>query len=367
MSVLLSLLFGMTAQGQAATGWQYPVPAGVPGNLGTGDLQYHGGPVIHGSTTYAIYWGPRSSWDPGYRALINRFLTDVAADSATGRNARTNIFALTPQYTDAHGPAQYSQRFGGAYADTNPYPQNECKPTAASPVCLANEQVQIELYMFITAHHLPRGMHSIYFLFTPRGVTNECAYHPVLPGNTPYAFLQYSAAETGNEPPSDQTCGQIGSFDRPNHSSADPTIAHLAHEDIEIITDPLTIDGLDAWRDGSQGGGLEIADMCEIPPAFFPRTPGYTQTINGHLYFILPAWSNLDHSCMYRMLHYAVPDLIGKTLSQARSLLRGVQLRAGVITRRSSRTVPRGHVISQHPSPGSWLRAGGRVKLTVSR
>ena len=56
--------------------------------------------------THLIFWEPAGSgltYDAGYQSLIERFLSDVAADS----RMPTNIYGLSGQYRDSVGPAAY--------------------------------------------------------------------------------------------------------------------------------------------------------------------------------------------------------------------------------------------------------------------
>src|SRR5262249_38538903 len=54
------------------------------GGLGSGNLLWHGGPVMHSNTTYLIFWSPGGTIPQGYEDTITRFFKDVAADS--GKN-----------------------------------------------------------------------------------------------------------------------------------------------------------------------------------------------------------------------------------------------------------------------------------------
>ena len=82
-------------------------------------MTYHGGPVMHSNTTYAIYWVPAGSTvSANYTSLISGFFQNVATDSG----AVTNVYSTTTQYTDATGSAAYSSTFGGAVVDTTPFP-----------------------------------------------------------------------------------------------------------------------------------------------------------------------------------------------------------------------------------------------------
>src|SRR5262245_52086990 len=49
---------------------------------GSGQLTWHGGPVMHTNRVYAIYWVPSGQTvSAAYRTLIDGFFTNVAADS----------------------------------------------------------------------------------------------------------------------------------------------------------------------------------------------------------------------------------------------------------------------------------------------
>src|SRR5437588_544091 len=71
------------------------------------NLSYHGGPVMQaGNTVHAIYWVPGGySVSTSYESLINRFFTDVAAD--TGKT--TNVYFSDTQYSSI----AYNSSFAG--------------------------------------------------------------------------------------------------------------------------------------------------------------------------------------------------------------------------------------------------------------
>lgn len=62
-----------------------------------------------------------------------------------------------------------------------------------------------------------------------------------------------------------------------------------------------------------------------------------------------------------------VPDLVGRTLPDARSLLEQVGLRIGGVGRDTSSFQPENTILSQSPSAGQAVSAGGRINVTVSR
>jgi serine/threonine-protein kinase len=62
-----------------------------------------------------------------------------------------------------------------------------------------------------------------------------------------------------------------------------------------------------------------------------------------------------------------VPKLKGKILSAAKRAIKSHACSVGKITHAASRSVKKGHVISQKPKPGSRLKHGAKVNLVVSR
>ncbi|WP_435246141.1 Stk1 family PASTA domain-containing Ser/Thr kinase [Streptomyces sp. NRRL F-5630] len=62
-----------------------------------------------------------------------------------------------------------------------------------------------------------------------------------------------------------------------------------------------------------------------------------------------------------------VPRLTGKTLAEARAALRGRGLDPGLVTKRFDQDVSQGAVIGTEPQAGENVKAGGTVRITVSR
>ena len=62
-----------------------------------------------------------------------------------------------------------------------------------------------------------------------------------------------------------------------------------------------------------------------------------------------------------------VPKLKGRTLKAAEHAITGHNCTVGKIKRAASRTIQKGHVISQRPKPGRRLQQGAKVSLVVSR
>jgi hypothetical protein len=80
-------------------------PASIPGSIASrsaasgasgaslnGNLDYHGGPVLHSTAPYLVFWIPTGESIPGgTQALLARYFTDVAADNGTSSNVYGSI------------------------------------------------------------------------------------------------------------------------------------------------------------------------------------------------------------------------------------------------------------------------------------
>ncbi len=139
-----------------------------------------GNPVVHGANIYAIYWDPtKGDYHGDWERVVDGFLRDVGSSS----NQFNSVFSVDTQYTDkTNEPAYDAFSFHGAITDTQPYPTTgNC--TDPEPIlewprsqtkslgCLTDKQVREQLSSFIAQHGLPTGMHTIYYLLTPPGLT----------------------------------------------------------------------------------------------------------------------------------------------------------------------------------------------------
>ena len=239
------------------------------------NLVYHGGPVMHTNTVYAIYWVPSGySVSTNYESLIDRYFQDEAADSGK----LTNVYSADPQYTDGTGSAAYSSTFGGSVVDATAYPSSGCVDSFGigqqTSVCLTDAQIQTEIDNVATAQGWSRGLSNLFILLTPKNVGScfsagmcaysfYCGYHDDFTsggsGLTLYANLPYDAYS-----PAGLACTTGVS---PNGDDADATINVASHEHREAITDP---EG-NAWYDSS---GNESADKCAMELRHEPRHDG---------------------------------------------------------------------------------------------
>ncbi|MCA1667094.1 MAG: hypothetical protein LC793_06790 [Thermomicrobia bacterium] len=257
------------------------------------NLSYHGGPVMHTNTVYAIYWIPTGySVSSGYQSIINGFFTNVAADNG----GSSNVYYSDTQYYDGSGTLSYASTFAGSYVDTTPFPANGCSDAYTS-VCLSDAQLQSEIAAAMHAKGWTGGTNKLYFLFTPKNVgscsgsscafSNYCAYHSwfgsgstvTLYANQPYAAFVPSACDAGQHP---------------NGDDADATINVTSHEQNEAITDQQG----SAWYDSR---GQENGDKCawNFGTALGTVTGAYyNQVIGGGKYYLQQEWSNATTRCV---------------------------------------------------------------------
>lgn len=290
-------------------------------------MDYNGGPVVHSSAPYLVFWDPNGHITARSQEVLKQYLSDAAADSGKA----TNVFSVLGQYIDSTGSADYRQTFSASQAivDTHAYPTptaSGCTTTTGYPNCVTDSQIQVELTRLITADSLPTGIGPnapIYFVITPQdtnicssglGCASDgqfCAYHSDFTdgsNDVVYASVPF-IVWTVNSTKGCQVDG-TSAYQSPNNDPADNVADDLSHELNESITDPL----LTAWFNSS--GGNEVADNCESyapsedpfngesPNAYEPTLGGsasagtlYDQVINGDRYYTQTVWSNYDAGC----------------------------------------------------------------------
>ncbi len=287
-------------------------------------VTYHGGQTMTGGVTiHAIFWGgganPFQGRPPGaphnYIGMINQYLTDVA-DASTGTSGQTcttahcNVFTVESQFGWGTTPGdithgEYTVRFApsDSIIDTHPYPSKseQCASPQNTATCVTDAQVQGEINRVIDATHGSRGLHDLWYVFTPPNV-DECispgvcetnafgGYHSVSDlghGPTIYAYTGDPIVETTavNEPGKDPE----------GYPDAEIVIGIIAHEVNEALSDPEGVGYMDP-------NGFEIGDKCEFGPqtgtplGFAPDGAPFNQVIHGHKYFYQEMWANRDNS-----------------------------------------------------------------------
>jgi PKD repeat protein len=304
-------------------------PASIPGSMAAdvqpfdtgGNVSWNGGPVMHGVTNYSLFWDPGNLFTTATKNLINQYFTDLAADSGTNGNT----FSVLQQYGDGTGYLRYKQTYGGELDDATAYPASGCTHGAITGAthCLSNAQLVSELGSYVTAHSLPRGLSTEYFIFTPTNVVT-CTSSNVCSDNTYCAYHSFSGSgatqlvyaddpftfeyDPVNHAGSIKGCQFDGNsaIQEPNGDLADVVLKAVGHESRESLSDPH----LDAWFDIH---GNELDDKCNAigttlghdPNAFLPTLGGdagsgtlFNQVYNGHDYYMQSEWSNGAGACL---------------------------------------------------------------------
>jgi hypothetical protein len=260
---------------------------------GGSSLTYHGGPVMHTNRVYAIYWVPSGyAVDSGYEGLIDRFFTDVAADSGK----TSNVYYSDTQYYDSTANIAYASSFAGSTVDTDALPTSGCRDSYTS-ACVTDAQLQAEISKVIAANGWTHNSTTEFFMFTAKGIgscdgsscsfSQYCAYHSAFgSGSTETIYA--------NMPYSDTVPAACDSGQHPNNDDADATINVTSHEHNESITD---YNGT-AWYDAQ---GNEDGDKCAwtFGAALGSTAYGqYNQLIDGHPYYLQQEWSNHSSGCV---------------------------------------------------------------------
>jgi PKD domain len=306
-------------------------------------LQYHGGPVLHSSDAYTIYWDPNRKYRGDWKERINRYFQNVGAASGT----RDDVFAMNGQYHDASGGANNQSTFRGSYTDEDPYPTSGNCSEAAEYACLTNAQIQAELQHVISIGALPGATGPpVYYVLTPPGVVvctdnggngncsnstssppnGICGYHSAINSGGPnpivYAVQPWVAGdaglfiesenplETSPATPAEIACQSgVAPLQEPNQLTgvnpwgnyaaglAEVIINDLSIEQSNIVVDPL----LNGWYQTATAD--EQSDMCQSnfgPPPSEAASPNpethagvrSNETINGQSYFIQWAFSS---------------------------------------------------------------------------
>lgn len=316
-----------------------------PASGASSGITYHGGPVTHAITTYAVFWDPAGAFQASTEQLVTGYLEGGAHDSG----GTQNVFSVAAQYTDATGSAGYSQSYGGTFVDRDPYPTSGgCTTTTASAqTCLNGSQIVSELESFVAANGLPVGFSDIYILLTPDTVvtcidgTTECStnsycslhsYASVGSSTLLYIEMPFTLLDSASDAKSCQNDGNA-QLQAPNADPGfgDVALKSLSHEELETISDPL----LNAWYDAN---GNEIADLCNglawNPDAFLPIEGGsasagtlYNQTIDGVHYYLQGAWSNQAGSC--ELMSALTPTISGAPASVERNVPLALNAKVG--------------------------------------
>jgi PKD repeat protein len=314
-------------------------PASIPGSVtkpgslanpfsSNGNLDYHGGPVLHGSAPFLIFWDPGGAIPSAEKTDLENYFADSAADSGHA----TNVFGVDRQFTDTTGFADYKMTWASAHAitDTQAYPTTgnctENSGIGTETTCLFDAQLQAEVQRLVTAGSLPTGLTGnapIYEVVTPPTVNScfsdnstcadnfFCAYHSGFTGtgSTTILYADIATIIAADAPKECQADGNAGVQEPNGNPIGDVATKYMSHETNETITDPLG----NAWWDSNSG--QEDGDNCNFqgsfdpqagsnPNAFLPTLGGtaagdnlYDQVINGGHFYTQTEWSNGNVNC----------------------------------------------------------------------
>lgn len=317
-------------------------------------LEYHGGPVLHSSDAYVVYWDPIGTYRPEWERLIDEYFANVG--EASGQLG--DVFAVDSQYSDGSGNAANKTTFRGSYKDKDPYPTSGCGEPALH-ACLTDSQIQTELQHLIDSVDPPlpgAGGTPVYYLLTPPGVTvcaeaanpatcsnskalekevgeakspvksGVCGYHSAigLGGASPIPYvvqpwiagdagqiISYRPLETEKSSADVLACQNNEALEEPNQlSGLDPEGGYVAGL-ADVIVNDLSIEQQDVVVDPYLNGWYQTAtkaeqgDMCQFnfgpPPESTPKTEGDThaasesdETIGAGHYELAWAFDSAD-------------------------------------------------------------------------
>jgi PKD domain len=270
-------------------------------------VDYNGGPVVHSSAPYAIFWDPRTTLG-GYEYVAQHYIESFSDESG----ALNNVFAVTSQYGDGTGKADYSSTFRGAYTDTDAFPSSgNCSEGA---VCLTDAQIRAELAKVITSLGLPTGLNPAggptptYLIFTPASATvclegsggsgncskeggsgePLCSYHSFTTVNA--ATVLYAVEPLTLRTGCQDGTGQLQEPNKEfyaalNADEANVLVNNIAAEEVAMVTDPT----LNGWHE-TNGTHEEVTDKCRNEfkgGQFTEGSPEDTnQTIAGTTYYV---------------------------------------------------------------------------------
>ncbi len=242
-----------------------PAPL-APGN----GINYHGGPVVLGTTgMYYIWYG---NWSGNTATTI---LTDFA--NSIGGSPYFNI--NTTYYNGSNVHVTNSVAYRGSTTD------NYSHGTS-----LSDSAVQAVVSSAISSGRLPKDTNAIYFVLTSADVTESsgfctqyCGWHTH--GTISGSDIKYSFV--GNAARCITSCAAQSTGPNGN-AGADGMVSIVAHELEEAVSDP----DLNAWYDTR---GAENADKCAWTFGTLFTAPNgakYNMTLGARNYLIQRNWVN---------------------------------------------------------------------------
>ena len=244
---------------------------GQAGRKVTGNgINYHGGPVMLGTTNvYYIWYG---NWTGNTATTI---LTDLATHIAP-----SPYYNINTTYYDGTGQhVMNATAFGGSTYGASPY-----------STALSDADIQNVVSDAITTGKVPKDTKAVYFVLTSADVnatsgfcTQYCGWHTH--GTIGGSDIKYSFVGNPDRCPS--ACAAQTTSPNGN-AGADGMASIIAHELVEAVSDP----DLNAWYDTR---GAENADKCAWTfgtTSTAPNGSKYNVTLGGKQYLIQRNWVN---------------------------------------------------------------------------
>jgi PKD domain len=291
---------------------------------GTPPLAYHGGPVVHSSKVYTIFWAPSGYYiPPAFQQAVQQYFKDVAAYSyKTG-----NVYASDTQYyectwngsacTGSKNFVSYNVAWGASNKVTTAFPASGCTnytlgSGTTSTACLTDAQIQTEINTVVSSKGWQTGLGSEVFMFLPSQVAECQVAGGLVSGQCfdPYSYNGFCAYHSSISSP--QTlyavhpwadingCVETGTphgYAYPNDDGADPVLNVVSHEHNETITDPL---GTGWWDSSGYENGDECAWIVPSSGVSYNGIGDYSQTINSDNYYLQQEWSNRANNCVLK-------------------------------------------------------------------
>ena len=234
-----------------ADGTYFPIiGASIQPASGSGNIVYHGGPVLQTVNLYKIYYGnwstPCASVDTSTAGVLNNFLNTVGSSS---------WYKTTTSYYSVAGSAKSFV--------SNTVNNTGCISVPSSTLgtsfnAATGNQIYTIVQNQITAQSWPANSNDLYFVFTSPDIsvsgfkTSMCGYHSYT--NSGANTVQYSfVGDSGNS--ASCVSSSILSASPNANPTADGMASVVAHELVETVSDPR----LNAWFDGA---GYENGDKC---------------------------------------------------------------------------------------------------------
>jgi hypothetical protein len=233
-------------------------------------INYHGGPLMLGTTNvYYIWYG---NWSGNSATTI---LTDLANN--IGGSSYFNI--NTTYYDGSNRHVSNSVYYAGSTNDS--YSQG---------TVLSDAGVQAVVSSAVSAGKLPKDVNGVYFVLTSADVnessgfcTQYCGWHThgtISGSDIKFAFI-------GNPDRCPSACAAQSTGPNGN-AGADGMASIISHELEEAVTDP----DLNAWYDRQ---GMENADKCAWTFGSLSTASNgskYNMTLGGRNYLIQQNWVN---------------------------------------------------------------------------